>query len=237
MFINGIVRNSSYSTDIDPYWNNVIALYDFKGTSTSVINYKNGSNILTAGGSGTILTSPPVTLFGGNAVYFNGFGYLYSSIPGLSSLTSTYTIEAWVYPTVDSTSAANKFISTRGSGTGWELMYISNRFAFESYNPVTTPQESSTVYSPNSGWYHVAWTSRSNGNNDLYVNGVNVLALTGATMSGLSGGDTLNIGASLLYSEFYSGYVDSLRITSGIARYAGGGNAFTPPTKPFPKRG
>jgi hypothetical protein len=83
-------------------------------------------------------------------------------------------------------------------------------------------------------WYHVA-VSRTAGVVKIFVNGVEYFS--GAnTLSYNIQNTYVAVGARQLtsgvesYGEFFSGYIDELRVTKGIGRYTA---AFTPPSTPF----
>lgn len=80
-------------------------------------------------------------------------------------------------------------------------------------------------------WYHVA-TDRSSGVQRLYVDGV-MLGTNVANTDNLFN-STTNLRIGQVNSNSLEGWIDELRITKGVARYASDGG-FTPPTAAFPR--
>jgi hypothetical protein len=177
------------------------------------------------------------TVLGGSG-YFDGSGdsltrAFTSTTDGMYPQGTTYTVEAWVYPTAISgyiyvTEATN----TSNYGT-WKL-YIggSSQFGFD-YRPTTggtyTTVASSAAVALNS-WYHVA-VSVSAGSARLFVNGTQVGSTT--TISAISFtpvGATVGNSVNGFDTAFFTGYISNLKITQGTANYT---SNFTPPSSPL----
>ena len=165
--------------------------------------------------------------FGGASMYFDGA----SSVDGVSeypyiSGTGDFTAEFWVYPS--SLASYNQILATTSSG-GFGVLINSNGTI--SYTQVGVAVLGTSANSVASGvWSHVA-VARSSGVIKIFVNG----------NQGYSGSDTTNfsaypikVGRDANASSPYTGYVDDLRITKGIARYT---QNFTPPQNAYPNYG
>lgn len=75
-------------------------------------------------------------------------------------------------------------------------------------------------------WHHIAVT-RSSGTLRIFVDG----ALKGSVATSVNfTADDLSIGGNISNGESFRGYIDSIRITKGVARYTGN---FTPPSAEF----
>ena len=86
---------------------------------------------------------------------------------------------------------------------------------------------------PSNAWTYVS-VVRNSGTVTLYVNGTSVYNSTLSSTAVLYSGTYNYIGAENYSSagyRFYTGYIDDLRITNGIARYT---TNFTPPATYLP---
>lgn len=82
-------------------------------------------------------------------------------------------------------------------------------------------------------WYHIAVDRDVNNNIRLYVDGVVVSGPTAAAVTIFASTNPLMLGAVNAGNiNELDGWIDEVRITKGVARYAG---AFTPPTAHFPR--
>ena len=159
-------------------------------------------------------------------MYFDGTGD-YVDVSGFTSadaLSGEFTIEMWLYPT---DASSQQMIIGGSSGNLWVGMNIdfSNRLAIgtvgSSYDDV------SYTWSANS-WVHLAITRDSSNNLKFFIDGTQVgSTVTSATTSYPL--TTLDIGREN-NQKFYSGYIEDLRITKGLARYT---SNFTAPTSAF----
>jgi hypothetical protein len=74
----------------------------------------------------------------------------------------------------------------------------------------------------NNVWYHVAWV-RNSSNFRVYLNGVSEASVTSSTDYTST---QFSIGQRIGGTTSFTGYIDDLRITKGVARYTAN---FTPP--------
>lgn len=174
-----------------------------------------------------------------NAVYFDGSGD-YLSVPssqGINLSSGNWTIESWVWWSgnnsqstvldkdgVSGSTYPSYAMGVNGSGYARIVIGAGN---VNGYFQIIT----SNTLLPTSTWVHLA--AVKNGSTiTLYQNGVSVAS---ATQSGtiVDGGKALLIGysAGQPTSSYWSGYIDDLRITRGVARYTAN---FTPPARALP---
>jgi len=142
--------------------------------------------------------------------------------------TGDFTVEAWIYPTIDSGSD-RIIVDTRSSssdtGFVWFLTSSEQLAVFTSGGLRLT---SSTSLSVNS-WSHVVFT-RESGTIKFFINGVSDATVSYSTT--ITSPNNYRIGArnDLSESVYFNGYMSNLRIVSGTAVYT---SAFTPSTTPL----
>jgi hypothetical protein len=214
-------------------------------TNTSLLlNMTNGAifdnammNDLETVGNAQISTS--VKKYGTGSASFDGStSYLRS--PLITRFGLTFTIEFWMYPTINS---GNEWMVC--SAQGYNAAAPNHGFLIGYFNGVVNSSiaiagtglgaywiNCATVVTTNA-WHHIAVVGDGT-SCVVYLDGVNIGS--SAWPSGYTGFLTngLLIGAgctsSLTPINFYGGYIDDLRITNGYARYTAN---FTPPTAAF----
>ena len=201
----------------DPSFAKVTALFHFDG---NVIDSTGKTT-----GSGTGITYA-AGRFGSGAAVFNGTtSYAQgSSLYNLAS--STWTIEMWVNPVAFGGALMAQYAS---SDNQWN-MGISKANALWMGGTTYTFANSMTA----NAWHHIAFV-RSNGTTSAYVDGVRSTVTTTAPVNYLSGGYI--IGSAWWGSRpsaVFSGAIDDLRITGGVARYTTA--TFAVPTRAFPSK-
>lgn len=171
--------------------------------------------------------------------YFDGTGdYLDNTSNYLiSSTTSTFTVEAWIYMTAAPTNDAYNIpsmISVNCGGGNNSVNYMSfgpissQKLKLRWFDGTQKGAVGSTTLSLNT-WYHVACSVSSNAIS-IYLNGV-AEALTGDTTLTNRSGDAngFALGQTYTYAN-YSGYISNARVVSGTALYT---TNFTPSTSPL----
>jgi hypothetical protein len=226
----------------DPYWSNVVLLMGFEDVNGSIgapgMNDESPSAHGTATRNGVAQITTSQFKFGGSSIDLTGAGNAIS-FPDSNDwnfAAGNYTVELWIYFT--SISVQEFFVgqwNTVGN-LGWVLSTTaSNQLAF---NVSTTGSDNITVFTPAAGWalntwYHVAvdWDGvKTRG----YVNGVMIGSNTTARTI-FNSPNTLAIGSNSAFNSFFvRGYIDELRITKGVARYATD-TSFPVPTAAFPR--
>ena len=173
-------------------------------------------------------TSPNTSIkkFGISSAYFDGNGdYIETpNNPIFDFSVGDWTIEFWMYA---DTQNDKHILSNIGPGTGGINIYIDDSQNITYNNGINTTSVG-TSYSPYwNQWTHIA-LARLGTTITMYVNGV--VAGTPTTQTPETS-QFLFIGKSGYSGYDFTGYIDDLRITMGIARYTAN---FTPPIVPFP---
>lgn len=205
--------------------------------STAFTDYSPSTKTVTVNGGAQISTAQSKWNTGSG--YFDGSGD-YISVPGSSALqfgTGDFTIEGWIKSTTTGSmngpfgqfpagAVAGKWdIKTRFSGA--------NNFIFTYYtgSAYVDTAASPAVNLNDDVWHHIA-VVRSDTNIYMFSDGV--LRRSTTISSGQSIGvssHTFNVGYNPEDNAYYTGYVNDVRITKGLARYT---SAFTPPTVALP---
>ena len=194
------------------------------GANANIFDAAAMNNMTTVGNAQSSTTQAK---FGTTSAYFDGTGdYLQTpSSPVISFGTGDFTVEAWIYTAL--VASEQNIAATRtsaGTVNGWSFSVLSNgNIRFYSNSIIV----SAGAVSANT-WTHVAIT-RSGTTVRAFVNGV--VVGTGTSSENYSR-DYLAIGSSQDGAQFpFTGYIDDLRITNGVARYTAN---FTPPVAAFP---
>jgi len=178
---------------------------------------------ITVNGGATAGATGPFTYTRGNSVYFDGTGdQLFSPVDGRQY--GNFTIECWIY--LNAISGYPTFYAI-GNESGGRISFQVTGGALQ-YNIYGGGNVSLGGTLGLNQWYHIAFV-RSGTTITGYVNGTS----TGtAVMSGTIGNaNGVYISGISSGGDLINGYVDDLRVTTGIARYT---SNFTPPTQPFP---
>jgi hypothetical protein len=145
-----------------------------------------------------------------------------------------FTVEAWVRPT--STPSGLRAIMAHWANAspiewwfGWNgnalILYYSTDGS-NALGPI------SGAYTPTINvWVHVAVDRDASNTVRIYAGGTVLVTTTVAAAFYSTTGTNLYIGDDGSVGRAFAGQIDDLRITKGVARYAG---AFTPPIAPFP---
>lgn len=228
----------------DPHFASVVLLTAFDGEdgATVATDDSNSAHTLTFAGNAQIDTAS--SKFGGASLLCDGTGdWINITDHANWQLDGEFTIEAWVRP--NHGSAATSTIvgqwTNINPNCNFHLSYnfgsaTAKRFQFTmdaDGNP--TGQVSITPLQEDidqSVFHHVAVDRDSGDTIRLYLDGV---MKGSATLSGgpnVSG--NLRIGDRGTGTAPFNGWIDEIRITKGVARYANDGG-FTPPTTAFPR--
>ena len=176
--------------------------------------------------------------YGGSSMSFDGSGdYLFiptaDAKPLSKFLTGNFTVECWAYLTTTGTSqtiicAVNNW----AAGANYNIRVVTGNFlSVQIGNSITLIN--GTVAFPLNQWNHIALVRDSATSTKFYLNGSNVAST--ATNWTADEDCPVTIGAfntnGSSIGEYWTGYIDDLRITNGIARYT---TTFTPPALSFP---
>jgi hypothetical protein len=166
--------------------------------------------------------------FGTTSIFFDGNGDYLSSAPVTvfnPINNGNCTVEMWVYSSNSSTTLKCLFDnrSATGTNTGYGIFQTGTTISI--YGQGVKGNAVSTF--TGNTWTHLAVT-RANVTNYVFIGGTLVNTFTyGNTFT--SGNVT--VGADVSGGSFFTGYIDEVRITNGVARYT---NNFSVPTTVFP---
>jgi hypothetical protein len=190
-------------------------------TSAGVYDASMLSDLETVGGT---RVTTATSKYSGSSLYFNGSSNLKGQV-GINSLgTGNFTIEMWIYPE----SAVGYqcvlqivntppyiFLGINTGSTGTPFMWNDANVIVGSQNFVIN------------AWQHWAIV-RNNGTVTMYLNGNSIGS---AVYSGNLVDNGTFIGTNNGGAQGFTGHIDDLRITKGVARYTAN---FTPPTAALP---
>ena len=223
--LSGAVANLSAS---DPYWSSVTCMIQFYTESK---DYKNNHTITLNGGAAL---STSIVKFGTKALDCTT-ATMWASISGDSTedfnpRAQDFTYEAWMYFTGTLTvswkiwgddAAIVDYLNVIVDTTHAHIVWHPNGDVVE-FNP--------SVVLPSGSWHHIAHT-RSGNTQYIFIDGIQQTSRENSS----------NVGAASvgwgLFGDFSvritTGYIDSFRVTKGVARYTGD---FSVPTAAFPRR-
>lgn len=221
----------------DPYFSSVVYLCHFEGTDGQVtppVESSSYARTITAGGGPQLLTAQKK--FGVSSS--NGHGGSTAAWQCAQSVDfcfsgGQFTLDAWVYfSSAPGGGSVNGVISVadfaaQGFFFGYVFGQLRLYYSTDGANWAGSPGGN---WTPSTGvWYHIA-ADRDSGNTlRLYVDGS--VIYSGTLSATFANANTiLQVAGNVRYGGL-TGYVDEVRITKGVARYAG---AFTPPTAAFP---
>ena len=216
----------------DPNFANVSLLLHGDGTngSTTITDNSPSPKTVTAVGNAQISTAQ--SKFGGASILFDGNGdYLNTSSSASPDASSSFTVEAWIYPNaVTGTDRVLYDCRLPGApgGTGW-AWFINPSARLQVYGntgQLYAQSSSGISLGSSSGFQHIALVC-SAGTWTYYIQGQSA----GTFNATPSAPQNTRIGAREDTGAGYNGYIDEIRITKGVARYTAN---FTPPTAPFP---
>jgi hypothetical protein len=210
----------------DPNWSSVKLLM----SGEDLLDHSTNAYALTM--TNTVSVNTAYNRYGAGSLYFDGTSKLYNYSNYLIGATdNTFTVEMWVYMTAApsgtySTVPSGIALNSTGGTHYTSFGVLPNRKLGMYYYPGTNSY-ATTVLNLNQ-WYHIA-VSVSNNTIKYFINGVQD-ATDFPTLTNRSGDATgFEIGTNS-YTTF-TGYIDDLRVTNGVARYTAN---FTPPTTSLP---
>ncbi|BCH33114.1 hypothetical protein MesoLjLc_50440 [Mesorhizobium sp. L-8-10] len=231
--------------DADPNFSSVVLLAGFNGVdgSTTFDDESNSNHTMTAAGNAQVDTA--VVKFGTGSLLCDGTGdWINIADSDDWYLPGEFTMEAWVRPDAST-------VTTRAICGQWTNLNPNNSFYFYYVWSSSTAKSFRFLMSPDgtaasavgltqantnidqSVFHHVAVDRDASNVARLYVDGVMVASATitgGANVTG-----NLRVGDRGSGTAPWLGWIDELRITKGVARYASDGG-FTPPTAAFPRQ-
>ena len=196
-----------------------------KGNNAGIYDEMTKNNIKLIGNTTTSTTQ---TKYNDTSVYFDGSDVILlpSSTNGDFS-TGDFTIETWIRP--GSTSGTQVWLDNdwNASTYAFNLDLSNNKFVFYNANGGSSSITLTSVTSWTiNTWYHIAYV-KSAGVLNLYVNGVFDNSVAMNVQTGRPGQSKIYLGAQTGSVNYFTGYLEDVRITNGVARYTAN---FTPPT-------
>jgi hypothetical protein len=241
--------NCEIPPDSDPYIEYVVLLLGFEDVDGSTGDPGFTDESPAAHGTATPITDAQIdtaqSKFGSASLLIDGadpairFG---GSLDWClsSSNSDQFTVECWVRLNA-LPAGIGVLVAQTLTVTSWYLGVASDgEFRFRSSATGILGDYSASVYSSGAAlatntWYHLAVDKDATGKIRLYKDGVMVGSDTPADSSIYSSVDTLEIGnAGLFGGNAPDGWIDEMRITKGIARYASDGG-YVVPTAAFPR--
>ena len=195
---------------------------------------------ITKNGDTSVQSFNPFQRNSATTMYFDGTGdYLYSPPNTTYAMGSgNFTVEAWVYRTGGGSRTGSVVFNQSGVGGTSNSAYYFGAGSDGMALYLSTSGTSWTNYIETgvattlSTWSHVVWQRRSNVL-EIYLNGVLQTVIAGTSaFSGTIFNSTrsVEIGTQDAAGSWFTGYINDLRITKGVARYT---STFTPPTSAF----
>lgn len=208
--------------DIDQYVKLMLHMDGPNGSSTFVDSSSLGLSP-TLSGSPTISTSQ--SKFGGASGLFGSGNRLNYSSSEHNVGTGDFSVECWVYPLGDGSTA----LDVIGQGTNGFNVWLSNaphKLKFSQVGVIDILAGSATI--ANNTWTHIA-VARAGTSLKSFVNGA---VDSSATSSANLNSSTTSVGArpGSASGDHFNGYLDEVRLSKGIARWTG---AFTPSARPY----
>lgn len=202
-----------------------------------LLNFRNGAVVDNAAKTaietvGNAQISTTQTKFGTGSLYFDGTGdwlkvqdQIY-----LRFRTGNFTIEFWVYLASGDIGSNRGLVGKGSTATGWLVSLDTTQKVVFTY---TTSTITSTGSITTNAWNHIAVVREGTGTNQtkIYIGGSN--DGTGTVSTDFTQTSVLYVGADRSATSPMKGYIDDVRITTGVARYTAN---FTPPTRAFPDK-
>lgn len=217
------VYNSNFTRPSSPVTaiSGTSLLLNFANTS-----YVDSARINNFKDMGGVSVNTSIKKYGTGSLYFNGSSYLKTEDKQPLHLTYNgpvdFTIEAWINTTdtqADLVSAFNATSPYKGYLFGLGFTTNSGKLEFYTSNNTVSQTFVSTNAVNNGQWRHIAVT-RQGPLLRFYIDG-NLDSTHGIWVNPLFSAENVHIGADKNSStgRYYTGYLDNLRITQGIARY------------------
>jgi hypothetical protein len=174
------------------------------------------------------VATSPVKYGSGSMSFGSGTAnYLaYLNNPGFVFGTGDFTVEFWVN-TFDSTACLIRF--STGSTGYWQMAFSVSSIVWQNSQDVNNLYVASCPQAFNGQWHHIAVT-RTGGINRLFFDGT---LLTSAADTTNYNGSAGNMQIGWDGSNQFTGFIDDLRFTKGVARYIAN---FTPPQQALPRQ-
>jgi len=220
-----------------------VLMLHMNGTDNAQVFTDSSSGVKNVTPAGNAKTENTQTKFGVTSGYFDGSGD-YLTLPystDIDIVNEIFTIDGWIYNTAASNTAGRRMLSTGGGGVAWNatngihiLLQIGSNnssFQFQYWNGTTVEALSMSIGATENEWHHF---SASYDGTEMYVSFDGVISSATRTMARPSTNPTLAVatipGENGNSTYNWTGYIDELRISKGIARWT---ENFTPPTAEY----
>lgn len=228
----------------DPYFSSVKLLLGSEGADASTTIADEGP---LARGNATVTGNAQIDTalfkFGAASLLLDGTGDKITFADSADwQFDGQFTVEAWINVNSFATATTSTILSHGASSVsyGWWFTYSNAgtlRFRFDDNGDGVALHDLQQVAGPISTgqWYHVAVDRDAASTMRLYVNGVmraSKASATGTSFDSPNGLDIGYIGSSTTFTV--NGWIDEVRITKGVARYATD-TSFTVPAAAFPR--
>jgi hypothetical protein len=223
----------------DPNFASVALLLHFPASGTTITDSSGTPATVTANNGAAGSTTQ--IKYGVGSLFLDGTNDVVTTNRDNSGTIGTgqFTLEAWIRPDTAQTGriisaqtagAVNPVIAIRVDSTG-ALTFILRNSA--GAGTLVLSSATGLVAMNDSAWYHVAVTRDGSNAVNIWLDGTSVASSTSATSP--SGAGVWHIGNQFGTAggaaEYFAGYIDDVRITTGVCRYTG---TFTPPAAQFP---
>lgn len=224
----------------DPFWANVVLLCGFNGTDGSTTFVDESSAAHTMGSNNAAQLDTAQARYGISSLLLDG------GLDWVNSADSAdwhfaggdFTIEGW-WRTTDNT-VKQTFISqwnTTGNQRSWWFLYDPTATDVIQFTRSLNGSSGTVVLTANwtpanDTWYAIC-VDRSGSAWRMYIDGVMVASYS-ATETLFNSTQELRIGAASAATNEWNGWVDEVRITKGVGRYADDGG-YAVATQPFPR--
>jgi hypothetical protein len=230
---NSVTENGGGGVGIDSY---AVSALHFDGANDGTTFTDETGRTWTSTGA---VTKTAQKKFGTASGYFGGSSRIETEDSDDFNFGSgDFTIDFWVYTSVASAGYApyysqhetnsNRFFFSTGP-------YGDALYFFVASNDTTIAQYDIGIGVPNNQWNHIALV-REASTIYIFVNGVDakraIVAIGSASIPNISAPVTVgarNAGGGTI-DRYFTGYIDEMRISKGIARWTAN---FTPPTEPY----
>lgn len=233
-----LVNPYRYASVTDPNFASVVLLVGADGTdaSTSFVDESSFARTLTANGNAQIDTAQ--AKFGVSSILLDGTGDFVSAADSndFAFGTGAFTVECFArFASAGATSSS--FICQWGTALAncaIALFMSSGNLRLRFYNNVTLKDTFSAWAPAANTWYHVAADRDGSGTVRTYVDGVMQAKNTGFSQSMNNSANPMRIGSTQDFSLDHNGWIDEVRVTKGVARYASD-SGFVVPTAAYPR--
>ena len=223
------VGNVTFAGDIvgatDSYTKLLIHSDTSDGSTTLVDSSASGHTITNSGAH----HEADQKKFGATSIYFASADFIKTGTNSDWEFDGDFTIDLWVYPNQASGSGnliGDYYIVSTSTAPDWQFIYSGddNKVNFWRGASIAASTNDSV---PNNEWTHLALVRSGTGTDGvkIYINGVENASGTFATTIGRGLGVWVGVDGNES-SEPFTGYIDELRISKGIARWT---SNFTPP--------